>query len=165
MLALSYLYVCHISCLLDPCWFYHDGILGSLGVSYCPMVVCTLMYIVQYRCAAVDVVLMDSRVTITCLECGRENTSRGFSYGQSKDVWCRRCHSKLTIYAEQCKFVQHQPRELCIPQSQVLSGALKQTKLRQKEPVLKQGAPLPEYGACQHYKKSHRWLRYIMGPY
>lgn len=121
-------------------------------------VVCSLMYCVWSRCAAVDVVLMDSNVTITCLECGRENTTRGFSYGQSKDVWCRRCHSKLSVYAEQCKFVQHQPRG--IP-NQALIEAPKRTKVKVKEPVLKLGTPLPDYGTCQHYKKSHRWLRYL----
>ena len=101
---------------------------------------------------------MDSNVAITCLECGRENTTRGFSYGQSKDVWCRRCHSKLSLFAEQCKFVQHQPREL----NPVTREAPKQPKLKHKEQVLKLGTPLPEYGTCQHYKKSHRWLRYVL---
>ena len=99
---------------------------------------------------------MNSNMTITCLECGRENTTRGFCYGQSTELWCRRCHSKLTVYAEQCKFVQHQPREM----SQVAHQVVKHSKRKQNEPVLKLGTPLPEHGTCQHYKKSQRWLRY-----
>ena len=108
------------------------------------------------RCAAVDVVLMDTNVTVTCLECGRENTTKGFSYGQSKDVWCRRCHSKLTLYAEQCKFVQ--PRELDRGAGEV-SRQMQPKLKKKKEPILKLGTPLPENGTCEHYKKSCRWLR------
>jgi len=28
-----------------------------------------------------------------------------------------------------------------------------------KEPGIKEGQPLPDNGACKHYKKSHRWMR------
>ena len=28
-----------------------------------------------------------------------------------------------------------------------------------KEPGIKEGQPLPDNGACKHYKKSFRWLR------
>ena len=157
---MSCFHVGHISFMLDSCWLHHFGIHGSARVSCCLTVLLFLwrLRVLCTRCVAVDIILMDSNVTITCLECGRENTTRCFCYGQSKDVWCRRCHSKLTVYAEQCKFVQHQPKEL----NRVTSEVPKQSKLKQKEPVLKLGSPLPECGTCEHYKKSHRWLRYVI---
>ena len=146
--------------MLDSRWFYHYGIHGFSRVCCCLLSVSCksdIAVFVIHRCAAVDVIMMDSNVTITCLECGKENTSKGFCYGQPKDVWCRRCHSKLTVSAEQCKFVQHQTRELL----QTAHAAPKHAKLKRKELVLKQGTPLPDYGTCQHYKKSHRWLRWV----
>ena len=30
---------------------------------------------------------------------------------------------------------------------------------RRRDPLIQEGKPLPEFGTCTHYKKSHRWLR------
>ena len=110
----------------------------------------------RHRCAPVDLILIHSDVTITCLECGRENPTSGLNYGGNKDSWCRRCHTKLSVFIEQCRFVQHQTG--LRPDSDHSSmGAKKSSKKR--EPLIQVGKPLPELGACGHYKKSHRWLR------
>lgn len=36
---------------------------------------------------------------------------------------------------------------------------VKKVEKRSKDPVIKEGEPLPNFGACKHYKKSFRWLR------
>ena len=92
------------------------------------------------------------------MECGRENTTSGLSYGDQRDLWCRRCHTKLSISVEQCRFIQHQPGAALDP-SVLPAGAGKSKK--KKEPLIQVGKPLPELGTCSHYKKSHRWLRLV----
>ena len=29
-----------------------------------------------------------------------------------------------------------------------------------KNPAIREGCPLPEFGTCRHYKHSYRWLRF-----
>ena len=108
-----------------------------------------------HRCTPVDLILMQSETTLSCLECGRNNTTSGFNYGEHKDIWCKRCHTKLSIFAEQCRLIQHQPgATLPLP-----NPAPSKSPKKQKELVIQVGKPLPEFGTCSHYKKSHRWLR------
>ena len=96
-------------------------------------------------------------MNIVCLECGFDNDTKTMMFGQWKECWCRRCHTKLSIVAEQSKFVQHQ--------SVVVEGTkqddiipLKSKPIR-RDLNLKVGTPLPNSGTCSHYSKSHRWLR------
>ena len=37
---------------------------------------------------------------------------------------------------------------------------IKKTRKIPKDPAIKEGNPLANDGACKHYKKSFRWLRY-----
>ena len=41
------------------------------------------------------------------------------------------------------------------------SSSTETKKKQPKEPGIKEGQPLPDNGSCKHYKKSHRWLRYV----
>lgn len=105
-----------------------------------------------------DVIFQSVSITITCLECSSEVVSQGFFIGQSKDVYCRRCHSKITISASGIRYLQHQ-------QSDSISGecvTVLQSPKKKLDSILKDGQPLPEYGICEHYKKSHRWLRCVI---
>ena len=146
-----------------------------------PWLACTHLH----SCIPIDLVLLGCAVTINCLECGRVNETQGLSYGQPRQLWCRRCHARLAVGAEQSKFVNHQPgvvigkdggghcKALCeeiISCSLCLSLSYTHTapsslplacsRLRQqRDPPLQEGKPLPECGTCLHYKKSHRWLR------
>lgn len=118
----------------------------------------TLGYLELTSCTPVDVVFQSSSLTVTCLNCNSEVISQGFFVGQPKDVYCRRCHDKITINASGVRFVQHQQSDFAgaQPGSMIV---LKSSK-KQADVLLKDGQPLPEYGICQHYKKSHRWLRF-----
>ena len=31
---------------------------------------------------------------------------------------------------------------------------------KNKDPLIRIGQPLPDYGTCKHYKKSFRWMRF-----
>ena len=160
--------LCDLSPSLTSCWFYHHLLHGHVRVGLC--LLCNYTLFVEektpansislsfvLRCSSIDIVLLSSDVIITCLECGRENSTKGLSYGQSKFTWCRKCHSKLTLFAEQCKFIQHQPGSfLAAPLGDSSSGRKNKRKL---DEGIKEGYPLPETGTCVHYKKSHRWLR------
>lgn len=41
------------------------------------------------------------------------------------------------------------------------SSTTESKKKQPKEPGIKEGQSLPDNGSCKHYKKSHRWLRYV----
>ena len=107
-----------------------------------------------------DVIFQFSSLTITCLNCSSEITSQGFSIGQPKDVYCHRCHNKITLNATGVKFLQHQQAEgASRDKAEEVTVHLFKKK---RDDTLKDGEPLPEYGTCQHYKKSHRWLRFVL---
>ena len=52
--------------------------------------------------------------------------------------------------------------ELCttIDSSKAHVIDLKPNRKPTKDPAIQEGKPLPENGACKHYKKSFRWLRF-----
>ena len=108
-------------------------------------------------CQPVDLVLMQCDPILTCLECGRDNTTCGLNYGEHRDLWCKRCHMKLSLTVEQCRFVQHQPG--VVPLVPGGEGRKKRGGKKAKEGLIQLGKPLPEFGTCAHYKKSNRWLR------
>lgn len=128
---------------------YHPSLLhaGTTTVGFMDLLGCT----------PVDLVLLDSAVTVTCLECGRDNPTRGFSYGPPEDTWCRRCHTKMSVGAEQCRFVVHQPAAVQVTEGTPTPSLSRPH--RNRDPAIQEGKPLPEFGTCLHYKKSHRWLR------
>ena len=130
------------------------------------------------RCAPVDVVLASTQCQVSCLECGRDCLVQGLSAGQTWVSWCRSCHCRLAVGVEQCRFVLHQPGpQLAGERFRVVNLFLTHAQLfclyilhtapptgtvhvsRKKEAKLQEGKPLPEFGTCSHYKKSHRWLR------
>jgi hypothetical protein len=99
---------------------------------------------------------MQCQATLTCLECGRDNATSGLNYGELRDLWCRRCHTKLSLSVEQCRFVQHQPGAPLL----AAAGARRRAGGKKgREALIQVGKPLPEFGTCAHYKKSNRWLR------
>ena len=108
-------------------------------------------------CSPVDVVFQSSKLSLTCLNCNHEVTSQGFFVGQPKDIFCHRCHDKITIHASGIKFIQHAQSDISGPQSRPVTVVQSSTK--KQDILLQDGQPLPDYGICQHYKKSHRWLR------
>lgn len=120
-----------------------------------PSLASTVNNLPSYSCVPVDLILMKCETTLSCLECGRDNMTSGLNYGEHRDIWCKRCHLKLSVYMEQCRFVQHQPGATLLPTSAPSS----KKSAKKREAVIQIGKPLPELGTCDHYKKSNRWLR------
>ncbi|RMZ92392.1 hypothetical protein DV736_g378, partial [Chaetothyriales sp. CBS 134916] len=67
---------------------------------------------------------------------------------------CRACHQKMTFRISEAKFLR-------------VSSAADGLPLRQKNNTRKgdklgivAGTPLPNFGKCAHYRKSHRWFRF-----
>ena len=66
---------------------------------------------------------------------------------------CRECHSRFIFKIPEVKFLAYAPG---------LSGLPPTTGPRRKHEKLglHAGEPLPDRGACAHYKRSHRWFRF-----
>ena len=111
-----------------------------------------------HSCTPVEVIFQSSFLSVTCLDCSSEVNSQGFFIGQPKDVYCQRCHNKITIYATAVKFFKHQQSD-SISATRSVSVSVVPSSRKNTETFIKDGYPLPETGVCQHYKKSHRWLR------
>ncbi|XP_037110954.1 uncharacterized protein si:dkey-24l11.2 isoform X1 [Syngnathus acus] len=102
-----------------------------------------------------DLVLQDCQFTVGCLGCSRESPLQNLCYGQTKEVNCENCHGKLSLLAESARFQYIQPR------SNKTGPSASTVNLKTvRDPAVQKGKPLPEKGACKHYKQSHRWLRF-----
>ncbi|XP_061679715.1 uncharacterized protein si:dkey-24l11.2 [Syngnathoides biaculeatus] len=102
-----------------------------------------------------DLVLQDCHIIVGCLSCSQESSVQNLCYGQTKEVNCENCHGKLSLLAESARFQYIQPRrDKTGPSASTVN--LKTVR----DPAVQKGKPLPEKGACKHYKQSHRWLRF-----
>uniref|UniRef100_A0A8C2DU81 Nucleoporin NUP42 n=1 Tax=Cyprinus carpio TaxID=7962 RepID=A0A8C2DU81_CYPCA len=104
--------------------------------------------------APVDLILKDSVFSVGCLNCNKEDTVQNLTYGQNWEQNCQHCHTKLSIFVEATRFQFIQPQ----PRNQ--TGAAAQYSQRYRDPAVQQGKPLPDKGACRHFKQSQRWLRF-----
>ena len=67
---------------------------------------------------------------------------------------CRECHGRFTFKIPEVKFLAYSPGQ---------SGKLPPTtgpRRRQEKLGLHAGEPLPDRGACAHYRRSYRWFRF-----
>jgi len=67
---------------------------------------------------------------------------------------CRECHGRFTFKIPEVKFLVYAPGA---------SSRLPPTvgpRRRQEKLGLHAGEPLPDRGACEHYKRSYRWFRF-----
>ncbi|CAL1265383.1 unnamed protein product [Larinioides sclopetarius] len=112
------------------------------------------MYLMD--CQAVDVNLVECAFLIDCLSCSKQVPVDGLHYGQKQKLWCKFCNQKLILGIESVKF--QASAATAVTASNKTVAVKKVTK--KKDPVIKEGCPLPDYGACKHYKKSYRWLRF-----
>merc|ERR1712226_1781367 len=111
-------------------------------------------YIHLDGCKAFDAVLVDSTLIINCLNCSKDTIKKGIAYGKKGDYWCSSCHTKMEIQIMASKFTQLQKN------GEKLQEVKTVAKKAVKHPGIKEGKPLPDQGACKHYKKSYRWLRF-----
>lgn len=65
---------------------------------------------------------------------------------------CRECHARFTFKIPEVKFLAYSAGSVLPP----TSGP----RRRQEKLGLHAGEPLPDRGACKHYRKSYRWFRF-----
>ncbi|XP_069078449.1 uncharacterized protein [Pleurodeles waltl] len=104
--------------------------------------------------APIDLVLQDCIFVVSCLSCSQEGPVQNLAYGQSRDVSCLHCHSKLSILAEATRF-----QKISFPRN-TIGDLLQRPRKSFRDPAIQGGKPLPERGTCKHYRKSCRWLRF-----
>ncbi|XP_034391653.1 uncharacterized protein si:dkey-24l11.2 isoform X2 [Cyclopterus lumpus] len=130
-----------ITAAFRPCMLHHyNDVLGYLDL---------------HNAAPADLVLQDCELIVGCLSCSQEGPVQNLSYGQTKEVNCEHCHSKLSILAESTRFQYIQPR---VNKTGPSACAVNYKMIR--DPAVQKGKALPEKGGCKHYKQSHRWLRF-----
>lgn len=132
-------------------------------MTYRPCLVHAFSHVIGFLdldgCLPFDVNLVTSFLLVNCLNCSYDNRLKGLHYGQITNMWCEKCHQKITVEAESCRFQRLQPSEN-IGTGPLHTVKVKGPKKQQKDPAIVDMLPLPENGSCKHYKKSFRWLRF-----
>ena len=103
-------------------------------------------------CAVAD--MLPSTFVPTCGKCSTP-TSQGLVAvrGDTTTNVCRECHARFTFKVPEVKFLVYTPGSGALPPT---SGP----RRRQEKLGLHAGEPLPDRGACAHYRKSYRWFRF-----
>uniref|UniRef100_A0A3P8TLP7 Si:dkey-24l11.2 n=1 Tax=Amphiprion percula TaxID=161767 RepID=A0A3P8TLP7_AMPPE len=128
-----------INAAFRPCMLHHySDILGYLDL---------------HNATPADLVLQECELNVGCLSCSQEGPVQNLLYGQTKELNCEHCHSKLSILAESTRFQYIPPRTNKTGSSDVHFKTI-------RDPAVQKGKPLPEKGTCKHFKQSHRWLRF-----
>ncbi|KAL2130131.1 hypothetical protein VTI74DRAFT_6853 [Chaetomium olivicolor] len=99
--------------------------------------------------------LLPSTFVPTCARCSTPSPT-GFSSvrGDSTTNVCRECHARFTFMLPDVKFLAYAPG------SHAKLPPTTGPKRRQEKLGLHAGEPLPNNGACGHYKRSYRWFRF-----
>ncbi|OAA51760.1 CHY zinc finger domain protein [Metarhizium rileyi] len=96
--------------------------------------------------------MLPSTFVPTCARCSTASQGLVSVRGESMTNVCRECHGKFTFKLPETKFLFLSPGSLAPP---VVGPRRKTEKLG-----LHAGEPLPDRGACIHYRKSFRWFRF-----
>lgn len=104
-------------------------------------------------CTVAD--MLPSTFLPTCAKCSTP-TAQGFVAvrGDAVTNVCRECHARFTFKIPDVRFLAYAPGS---------AAALPPTagpRRRQEKLGLHAGEPLPDRGACAHYRKSYRWFRF-----
>ncbi|KAK7433163.1 hypothetical protein QQZ08_000094 [Neonectria magnoliae] len=96
--------------------------------------------------------MLPSTFVPTCARCSTPSLGLVSVRGDAVTNVCRDCHANFTFKIPEVKFLFITPGSLPPPTT---GPRRKQDKLG-----LHAGDPLPDKGACQHYRKSYRWFRF-----
>lgn len=103
-------------------------------------------------CTVAD--MLPSTFVPTCGKCSTP-TAQGLVAvrGDAVTNVCRECHARFTFKIPDVRFLAYAPGSAVLPPT---SGP----RRRQEKLGLHAGEPLPDRGACRHYRKSYRWFRF-----
>lgn len=132
---------------------------ADISVTFTPSILhsysSVLGYLQLHNTTALDLLLNRCLFSVGCLDCSKESPVHDLAYGQTKEFNCDHCHNKLSVETESTKFNLLQPRS-----SKTGPSTNSAFPKHIRDPGVQKGKPLPEKGACKHYKQSHRWLRF-----
>ncbi|KAK6188083.1 hypothetical protein SNE40_004344 [Patella caerulea] len=118
-------------------------------------------YLDLKNCTPFDLILPESSPVLSCMNCNNTTKISAFCSGQVHDINCRSCHEKLRVAVDAVRFFELQQAEIETANSgQIHKVGVKKANRITKNPAIQEGKPLPANGACKHYKKSYRWLRF-----
>ncbi|KAF3801579.1 hypothetical protein GCG54_00014795 [Colletotrichum gloeosporioides] len=101
-------------------------------------------------CTVVD--MLPSTFVPVCAKCSTQSQGLVSVRGDATTNVCRTCHGKFTFKIPTVKFLAISASTLAAPSA----GPVKKAE----KLGLHAGTPLPERGACAHYRKSYRWFRF-----
>lgn len=104
-------------------------------------------------CTVAD--MLPSSFIPTCGRCSTSYPSPGFVSvrGETTTNVCRECHARFTFKIPDVKFLTYSSSTSALPPTQG-------PRRRDQKLGLHAGDPLPDKGACSHYKRSYRWFRF-----
>ena len=108
----------------------------------------SLGFVVALNCVAQ--VASCAELWSSCLECGEPHNIPRFTAPGSHEASCERCFARMKIDCREWEVdVRREGRQPAAPAA-VKPGFTKYPT----------GRPLPGAGICEHFKQSHRWLRF-----
>ncbi|KAK1959822.1 hypothetical protein LY78DRAFT_662977 [Colletotrichum sublineola] len=102
-------------------------------------------------CTVAD--MLPSTFVPVCAKCSTPSQGLVSVRGDATTNVCRACHGRFTFKIPAVKF-------LAITSGNGLAAPTSGPVKRADKLGLHAGTPLPERGACSHYKKSYRWFRF-----
>lgn len=99
--------------------------------------------------------MLPSSFIPTCGRCSTPYPAPGFVSvrGETTTNVCRECHARFTFKIPDVKFLTYSSSSGPLPPTQG-------PRRRDQKLGLHAGEPLPDKGACAHYKRSYRWFRF-----
>ena len=105
-------------------------------------------------CAVQD--LVSARLQLGCFECSELTPSGRVARARPVEAPCRTCHRKLRVAYDGWDAKDLTPTDQSRPWDKFNDKAARAAR----DPRIMPGKPLPGNGACEHYAKSFRWLRF-----
>ncbi|KAJ2492963.1 hypothetical protein IWW37_000967 [Coemansia sp. RSA 2050] len=161
-------------------WKACDSCSTILGVRFRPdwmfMNSMTMGYLDCSGCAPTD--LLPSKFTLSCEACGTASDDSAklpadtvvtVSIGSTTFLNCRSCHAKMSMTLQAPQFVRLMDGIALggSASAALISSEVERTrkaKVNKREELARLGVvpgqPLPDHGACKHFRKSTRWLRF-----
>lgn len=117
-------------------------------------------------CAVVD--MLPSDFGLTCFGCSAEAPVRGYMMGTYKRIACHSCHKAMVWGFESASYNKTKAPDDEKKRAKMKAAAqarrAAQGGRRKGAPIdntgITPGKPLPENGACKHYRKSYKWFRF-----
>eukprot|EP00039_Didymoeca_costata_P011389 m.159863 g.159863 ORF g.159863 m.159863 type:complete len:637 (+) comp15159_c0_seq14:255-2165(+) len=117
----------------------------------------TLCYFDSEDCNVVDV--LDVMTVSSCIGCGDDYNMAPMKRNFRVEKGCNNCEHKLALQAKKFELTVLSTPKISGARS-VGGGSNNKAKKVTQQMTLVQGQPLPENGACKHFTKSLRWMRF-----